>query len=615
MLKTIRGSQGQPALGRSTTLTESLIQKSGAEDDALLSTFPLPVAVLLAVICVPLSYKVDSLVRCSLRRRPVAHDLLRNPIRNVVSQAPELFYIPGILASQASHSFRLRNGRQGSGQPISTYCLTAFLTYTTSSRFIPARKRNFRHPYIYDNLARTRRLRPPRFLLAMFTPRGLSLRDAILVLVGATCMHIASSMLGIFQPDMFSGDIIVNTQVHHQEAVVVPPASEAPIVSEVPKTLPPPPPPTLDLSYDFPETTIDSHAPGWTLFRNLYMSNGTLYVITRHPYSDFPDIKYITSTGLAAENTPENIAARMPTSKDLDFITPEQARLRWGPIASKARSTNRVWNVHGNTLLYNDPSQFLDHYYHFCAELLFGTWAFWQGAHGAKVDPKRADLTSAPGFDRAIFAHANADGWRDRPGFNSYFLRAAFPSLTVEVQADWEDRIRSTATGGEHARAWHFDTVLFSDRSAAFRGIVCGTQVHRTAGEAFHFMRNKGNLTRLWWEPVRRAVLKFAGVDQRIAEIGVRAQAEADKAKSDVSLAKTPTKQDVVITYIDRQGVRRHLIDEDHQRLVDMLVELCANKGWELNVSQAEKLTKEEQVDLAARSTVRAKHFLEWHTC
>lgn len=77
-----------------------------------------------------------------------------------------------------------------------------------------------------------------------------------------------------------------------------------------------------------------------------------------------------------------------------------------------------------------------------------------------------------------------------------------------------------------------------------------------------------------------------------------------EKAKADISIAR-PARQDVVITYIDRQGVRRHLIEDDHKRLVDGLVELCAVKGWELNVAQAEKLTKEQQVDLAARSTVR----------
>ena len=442
----------------------------------------------------------------------------------------------------------------------------------------------------------------------MFNARSLSLRDAILVLVGATCMHIASSVFGGLNPGIYSGDIIVNTQVNQH----APPPAQQPeitIVAAPPKA--PAAPPTVDVAYDFTETTIDSHAPGWTMFRNLYMSNGTLFVVSRYPYTHFPDINLITSTGLAAENTPENIAARMPTSKDLDFITPEQARARWGPIASKPRSTNRVWNVHGNTILWNDPSQFLDHYYHFCAELLFGTWAFWQGAHNAKVEPKHAELTSAPTFTRAIFAHAKAEGWRDRPGFNSYFLRSAFPSLTVEVQSDWEDRIAATSAGGDHARAWHFDTVLFADRSAAFRGVVCGTQVHRTAGEAFHHMRNKGNLTRWWWEPVRRGVLKFAGVDQRVTEIGVRAQIEAEKAKADVGGVRPP-RRDVVITYIDRQGVRRHLIEEDHKQLVDALHELCAVKGWELNIVQAEKLTKDQQVDLAARTTV-CVHHMSWN--
>ncbi|KAF7795516.1 hypothetical protein EIP86_006678 [Pleurotus ostreatoroseus] len=438
----------------------------------------------------------------------------------------------------------------------------------------------------------------------MLGARSRSVRDAVLVLLGATCMHIATTFLNSFQADPYTGDIIVNTEVHQFPAD--PPPGPAPTPVPAPpkeKTLIIAPPPTVDLSYDFPETTMDSHAPGWTVFHNLYMSNGTLFVVTPRPASDFPDIVYITSTGLAADISEENIRARLPTRENLDFITPEEARERWGPIASQPRSKNRVWNVSGNTMLFNDPSQFLDHYYHFCAELILGMWAFWQGAHNAQVDPRHAELTTAPPFTRAIFAHANADGWRDRPGFNSYFFRAAFPSLTVEVQKDWEDRIIASSATGDRARAWHFDSVLLADRSAAFKGIVCGQQVYRTAGEAFHFMRAQGNLTKWWWEPVRRKVLQFAGIDQRVIDVGVRAQAEEERLKLGEAGAKG-SRQDVVITYIDRQGVRRHLVDEDHERLVEMLTELCAVKGWELNLVQAEKLTKEDQLDLAARSTV-----------
>ncbi|CAL1708029.1 unnamed protein product [Somion occarium] len=424
--------------------------------------------------------------------------------------------------------------------------------------------------------------------------RTRTLRDAVLILLGATCMHLASNFMGTVT-DKFSGDIIVNTHFNSPDSIDLLVHNFSPS-----QTRP-------DLDHEFPETTIMSHAPGWTVFENLYMSNGTLFIVSSHPPSSFPDIQYITSTGLAAENTPENIAARMPTSANMDFITPEQARDRWGPLEPEGK--NRVWSVEGNTFLVNDPSQFLDHYYHFCAELLLGAWAFWSGAHDAIVEPYSPLETSAPPLHRAIFAHADVHGWRDRPGFNSYFLRSAFPSLTVEVQSDWEDRIQSTSASGMHARAWHFDKVLFTDRSAAFRGQVCGTQVQRTAAEAIHHMHREGNLTKLWWEPVRRAVLRFGGVDEDTLDVGLRADvnAMAHVKKPDgqkISSSLSARKQDVVITYISRQGARRHLVEEDHDALAQALEDMCLLKGWELNIVMAERLTKDEQVELIARTTI-----------
>ena len=266
----------------------------------------------------------------------------------------------------------------------------------------------------------------------------------------------------------------------------------------------------------------------------------------------------------------------------------------------------------GNTFIVNEPKQFLDHYYHFCAEWLFGAWAFWQGAWNAEVKPGSAAKTSAPPVDRVIFANADAHGWRDRPGFNSYVFRSAFPHTTVEVLEDWDDRIIATSNDAAARRAWHFDTVLFSDRSASFKGALCGSQNQRIASEATEYMRQAGNLSSLWWEPVRRGVLRFAGVDERTLDVGVRARAlvdggakvgggaglEGHKAVSGLS------DKEVVISYISRQSSRRHLLPDDHAALVKALSDMAEKHGWELNVVEAEKLSKEQQLAIAARSTV-----------
>ncbi|EIW63163.1 uncharacterized protein TRAVEDRAFT_141857 [Trametes versicolor FP-101664 SS1] len=458
--------------------------------------------------------------------------------------------------------------------------------------------------------------------------RTRTLRDVALIFLGAAAMHFTTSFVGPLTDHTSS--IVVKTQVSSEydtdqhNIFAAPPAQHdahkqlhvdhvpAPVLQEhrEPAQEPIKSPATVDTSYTIPETTILSHAPGWTVFRNIYMSNGTMYIVTSRP-SSFPDITMMTSTGLAAENTPENIAARMPTAEDMAFITPQEAQDYWGGDGSHEK--NRIWSAPGNSFIINEPSQFLDHYYHFCAEWLFGAWAFWQGAWNANVDPQNAALTSAPPVHRAIFANAGAHGWRDRPGFNSYVFRSAFPALTVEVLEDWEDRIIATSSPTAPRRAWHFDTVLFSDRSASFRGPICGSQTQRIAAEATEHMRKAGNLTKLWWEPVRRAVLRFAGVDERIQNVGVRAdtymagrtgllagQAEGTGTRATSGMRDS----EVVITYISRQASRRHLLDPDHTALVAALEEMVKKHGWELNVVQAEKLSKEQQLAIAARTTV-----------
>jgi hypothetical protein len=188
---------------------------------------------------------------------------------------------------------------------------------------------------------------------------------------------------------------------------------------------------------------------------------------------------------------------------------------------------------------------------------------------------------------------------------NFFFLRSAWPSLTVETQPDWLDRASSTSphAGEHHGRAWWFDTVLLADRSAAFRGPECGEHTQRTAAEAVKGVVSRdgrtGFLERGWWDPVRRSVLRFAGVSEHILDVGARAFKRASHGSPQAGAV-----DEVVITYVTRQGVKRHLIPEDHDGLVSALTELCERRGWEFNIAAMERLTKEEQLAIAARTTV-----------
>jgi hypothetical protein len=148
--------------------------------------------------------------------------------------------------------------------------------------------------------------------------------------------------------------------------------------------------------------------------------------------------------------------------------------------------------------------------------------------------------------------------------------------------------------------------VLLSDRSAAFRGDACGSRTQRTAAEAYEYMMKTGRLARGWWEPVRKAVLRFAGGEEQ------GTQPVTTQGNNPETISPLPLPDRVVITYISRQGVRRRLIHDDHVSLVLALRQLVLRKNrvrgtgpeWEFNVVQAENLTKDEQVRIAARTTV-----------
>ncbi|KAI0298522.1 hypothetical protein BC826DRAFT_104230 [Russula brevipes] len=473
---------------------------------------------------------------------------------------------------------------------------------------------------------------PPRTWVA-FRSRfwALSARDAILILLGAASMHVYSS----FSAPVHDTSIIFDAHLSSQDTLPHVP-QPVPVVSDSwrppapPKPAPATPSPSPNLEHELPHTELVSHAPGWTVFRNLYMADGTLFIVTSNPDS-FPDIKLITSTGLPAENTPESIAERMPTSRDMSIISPEEARQLWGQDQSPTASTtyfllrdhctpttrlpdrrspltfissfstipDNVSCRHFPFLVSRSLETVLAHYYHFCAELVFGAWAFWHGTfRGASSNAPIPSLT------RVIFPHATAEEWRDGPGMNFFFLRSAWPSLTVETRPDWVDRVSTTAprSGERHGRAWWFDTVLLADRSAAFRGPECGERTQRTAAEAVKGVVERagrtGFLDRGWWEPVRRNVLRFAGVAQRTLEVGQRAFKRASRGSP-----RTGGVEDVVVTYISRQAVKRHLIPDDHEGLVRALTELCERRGWELNVVAMERLSKEEQLAVAARTT------------
>jgi hypothetical protein len=208
------------------------------------------------------------------------------------------------------------------------------------------------------------------------------------------------------------------------------------------------------------------------------------------------------------------------------------------------------------------------HYYHWSAELFFGFWRAY-----SSLDPSinSTGHTTLPTPRRMIFVHIDADHWRDYASMNQWVLRSSFPSIGLEFYADWEDR---AATG----RLFVFDRVVLADRSAAMHGFNY-LRTQRTASETFAL---PGSFH--WWNTIRNNVIHASGL-------------RADTGEG--------TTSNPVITYISRQEWgRRMLIQKDHEELVAELHKLRDNYGYEVNIVSMDKLSRKEQLQLAARTTV-----------
>jgi hypothetical protein len=210
--------------------------------------------------------------------------------------------------------------------------------------------------------------------------------------------------------------------------------------------------------------------------------------------------------------------------------------------------------------------------------------------------------------------------------------------------------------------------LLLTDRSASFRGPVCG-KTHRTAAEAWDYMRLRGKLHGIhvgaFWAPIREAVWRFAGATEGMQKVlagtepkqqvhfgtemevvGLDPQTIVADPKKVVDVGaeyqrKLQRPEKIIISYISRQNARtRSLAKEDHLALVESLKELVKRKNkehldfmakgtknlvdkdnkvieaplpWELAILEAEKMSKEAQIQAAARTTVRRRNIFLPH--
>jgi hypothetical protein len=181
-----------------------------------------------------------------------------------------------------------------------------------------------------------------------------------------------------------------------------------------------------------------------------------------------------------------------------------------------------------------------------------------------------------------------------------------FPNIALMFPNDMTD-LKDVTRSEFRKKAFVFERAILVDRSAAFRG-PWTAPTSRTVAGATHF----GNASRWWWEPVRRQVLRFSGVEDDVLDRNLEGYGAVDPVKWEkggvdegkyTPIAK-PGKYKPVVTYISRQNSRRRLTKECHDDLVKALNEKQKKLGFELIIVEAERLTKEEQFAISGKTTV-----------
>ena len=215
--------------------------------------------------------------------------------------------------------------------------------------------------------------------------------------------------------------------------------------------------------------------------------------------------------------------------------------------------------------------------------------------------------TSLPPPQRLIFPHCDPLLWRDKAGLNLFFLRTAFPGLSIESKQDWAERA-SIGEGGpgsteanlapgqypSTARALVMDRVVLGDRW--------------TRDRYPDNMKNPEHkyplvVSRHYWAPVRRAVVESAAGTRKIVWPG---EAELDA----MAKGKTTKRERPVITYVNRQSTGRRLLEQDHDALVAALEDLGRKHDYEVVVASMEFMNKFDQIYLSSRTTVRSFRFI-----
>ncbi|CED83753.1 Glycosyltransferase AER61, uncharacterised [Phaffia rhodozyma] len=300
------------------------------------------------------------------------------------------------------------------------------------------------------------------------------------------------------------------------------------------------------------ETRFLRGIPGYSMFQNLYVQNGTMIAVSSDP-TTLPEVSRVLSD--MSRGTPEN---KFPVADETRWlvISPEEAAARF----DGGHSARLI----GSTIFLNDgpgAEGYLAHYFHLAAELFFGAWRV------LSASPAVVAANTAMGLEfprRTILA--KGPDWKDVPGLNAWFLTTMFPMMSIEDNIQWTDRAIST-------NLYLFDEIVILDRWASHRHNPTAQQWNKMNADVFREIHSPSD----WWAPVRESMMMTLGIEN------------------------IHVKEKATVVYISRQGAsKRRLTEASHNALVKELSTLPID----LHVAQMETMSKKDQMELVSKADI-----------
>ncbi|KAF7350300.1 hypothetical protein MVEN_01334100 [Mycena venus] len=325
----------------------------------------------------------------------------------------------------------------------------------------------------------------------------------------------------------------------------------------VQSTVDPHPTPNTIKTSGWEMTTIPSgaHVHGFTVLDNIYLRNGTFYVVTDDRTS-LPPRDRLLSLPIDLKG-----GVKMdPTDEQLQFIHPDDAIGILG---------DRVTRIEEFSVIVYDPPQFMKHFYHWFGEIILGAWRVYSHILLSPDAQTSRHLTFPRRF---ILPFVSNEEWRDKAGIDGPLMRAAFPGAAIEQAGYWNDlkKVGTTVV---------FERVMLVNRSAAHK--------HPFGGVWYKMIAGTMNVTAPhdFWAPVRDSLWQNVLAPSFLPTI--------------YDSSRLP-----LVTYVSRQGSGRRLVAADHDALVAALKALEAEGVCEVQVAAMERITMKEQIELVARTRI-----------